>query len=304
MLNSIMRETVNINGVFYDAKTGLPIEPEKPKLDTPTKPIKSSKKISVRAPRKINISANTNNKPKPPVKAAHKPSSSRTLNRRYVSKPISKTAKPIQKAAPKPEAAPSQNTRPTISTRPSPVVPRGNRRPVSKTPKLNQISKPTKVDNASNDDKKINKTPPIIISILIILSIAVCVLSYFFIPSVSFWISSMRADVKSSLPTYTVSGYSIDGHVHASPGIVTIDYKSSTNNMYTIEMANSNWDSDGVLENKIKPNASKYQTLEQKGLTIFVQDDSAMWVNGGVLYTIWFDSHMSNDEILKIIDGI
>jgi hypothetical protein len=69
-------------------------------------------------------------------------------------------------------------------------------------------------------------------------------------------------------------------------------------------MANSNWDSDGVLENKVKPASPNYQTLNQKGLTIFVQKDRAAWVNGGILYTLTFNTDLPNSEILKIVDGI
>ena len=288
-----MRETININGVFYDAKTGLPVEPDKPKLDTPKKTSKP-KKITIRAPKKIAVSEAS--KPKS-AKPAHKPAPSRTLNRRFVAKPLVKVArqKPIR-PAPRPVNKP--NLEPTISTRPSPIVARGTRRP---TPKLVQ-PEPIK-DVMSVEEKRNTKLISIIISAVALIVIIASVLAYFFVPSVSFWMATSRAEVSSSMPTYSPAGFDVDGRVQSSPGIVHVNYKSP-NGAYSISMANSNWDSKGVLENKVKPASANYQTLEQKGLTIFTYKNTAMWVNGGILYTISYDTEFSNDEILKIVDGI
>jgi hypothetical protein len=87
--------------------------------------------------------------------------------------------------------------------------------------------------------------------------------------------------------------------------MVNINYRStSADSSYSISMANSNWDSEGVLENKVKPVSSNYQTLSQKGLTIYRYKDHAIWVNGGILYTITDNNRLTNEQILKIVDGI
>lgn len=294
-----MRETVNINGKFYDAKTGLPVEPEKPKLDTPKKTSKA-KKVAVKTPRKITVTEAAKPKPAKPAKAAHRPAPSRTLNRRFVAKPPVKTSKPATPPKPKPKPKPknvsSSNLRPTISTRPSPVVPRGTKRPA---PKATQNPTNTEIPEEKHNTKIIS----LVVSGIIVFLIVACILAYFFIPTVSFWVASTRAEVNASLPTYTPAGYAIEDRAQSSPGIVTVNYKSPSND-YSISMANSNWDSDGVLENKVKPVSKDYQTLNQKGLTIFVFDNNTMWVNGGILYTISSSSQISNDEILKIVDGM
>ncbi|MDR2524392.1 MAG: DUF4367 domain-containing protein, partial [Candidatus Nomurabacteria bacterium] len=73
---------------------------------------------------------------------------------------------------------------------------------------------------------------------------------------------------------------------------------------YALTEQNSNWDSNGVLENKVKTTTNNYQTLTQKGLTIYRYDGKATWVNGGVLYTISDGNNLSNEQILKIIDSL
>jgi hypothetical protein len=283
-----MRETININGVYYDAKTGLPAEPERPKLDTPRK-ISKPKKVTVRAPKKIAVSAAQ----PAPIRATHRPAPSRTLNRRFVAKPPVKAKPAPIKPISRPQTSPS--LRPTLSTSPSPIVPRGTRRPAAQpTPAEPEISP---------QEKRSAKFVSLIIAGAAAAIVAVGVLAYFNLPAVSFWVAASRAEVPASLPTYAPAGYSVDGQAQSSLGMVTIDYRSASGS-YSIQMANSNWDSDGVLENKVKPTATNYQTLNQKGLTIFVFNSQAIWVNGGVLYTIALGSNLSNDEVLKIVDGI
>jgi hypothetical protein len=285
-----MRETVNINGVYYDAKTGLPVEPDRPKLDTPPPKSSKPKKVAVRAPKKIAVS--TAAQPAP-VRAAHRPAASRTLNRRFVAKPPVKAKPAPIKPVSRPQTSPS--LRPTLSTSPSPIVPRGTRRPTAQ---------PTPAEpDMSPQEKRSAKFVSLIVAGAAAAIVAVGVLAYFNLPAVSFWVAASRAEVSASLPTYAPAGYSVAGQAQSSPGMVTIDYRSVSGS-YSIQMANSNWDSDGVLENKVKPTATNYQTLNQKGLTIFVFNSQAIWVNGGVLYTIALSANLSNDEALKIVDGI
>jgi hypothetical protein len=285
-----MRETVNINGVYYDAKTGLPVEPEQPKLDSPPAKAKS-KKITVHSPKKIIVKAAK------PTRAARRPAASSTLNRRFVAKPPLKVAKPL---APKPRPVAAVRLRPTISARPSPVVARGIRRPKPTPTQSPPVA--TKPDLSDQERHNI-KLVSIVASAAVVLIIAAAILAYIFIPAVSFWVASSRAEVNASLPTYAPVGYSVSTQAESSPGMVKLNYKSSSGD-YSISMTNSNWDSDGILENKVKPNSTNYQTFNQKGLTIFVLNDQAIWVNGGVLYIISSSSELSSDEILRIVDGI
>jgi hypothetical protein len=290
-----MREIITINGVSYDAKTGLPAEPDKPKLDSPAPtPKPKPKKIAVRSPKKIVV-----NSAAKPARAARRPAASQTLNRRFVAKPpAAKPARPTPPSKPlaKPIAAPK--LKPTISVRPSPVVPRGVRRP-SPPPAPSKPAEP----EISAEEKRSVKVVSLVVAGIIVVLAALATLAYLFVPAVSFWVASTHAEVSASMPTYAPAGFKVQGRAESSPGVITLNYQSPANS-YSITMANSNWDSDGVLENKVKPTSTNYQTLNQKGLTIFVQKDKALWVNGGILYTLTFQAELPNSEILKIVDGI
>lgn len=129
--------------------------------------------------------------------------------------------------------------------------------------------------------------------------------TYMNMPSLSVRVAASRAGVNAKYPEYNPSGYSIDGPVAFAPGQVTINYKSNSNaEHYTISQQNSSWDSDAVLENKVERDNPNYQTLSQKGLTVYKYGNKAAWVNGGVLYSIDGNASLSTEQVLRIVDSI
>lgn len=295
-------ETISINGVLYNTKTGQAVKKPAPAKIATKAPLK---KVAVRQPKRIIV--DTVQKP-----SKHKPAPSKTLNRQIVKKPVatnpraqSSPIKPTtkrQSLAKTPEL--KARTKSIVAQSPSQIMSRGIKRPKSTT-----IPPTSKKSDNSNIPQKENKKRKKIVSIVIGASIvgiiAGVMLAYFFLPSFSVWIASVRANVNASLPTYTPAGYKVAGTADSNPGIVTINYHSdATNNNYVLTQANSNWDSKGVLENKVKPLGGSYQTLSQKGLTIYRYTTGAVWVNGGIIYTITDEGKLSNEQILQIVDGI
>ena len=124
-------------------------------------------------------------------------------------------------------------------------------------------------------------------------------------PAISVRVAASRAGVNAKYPEYKPNGYSIDGPVAFSPGQVKINYKSNGNDWkYSVMQQNSNWDSSAVLDNKVLPETNNYETLSQKGLTIYRYSNKTSWVNGGVLYTIDGNASLSNDQVLRIVDSM
>jgi hypothetical protein len=297
-------DTIVINGKAYDAKTGAPIKaPARPVKKVPAKP---TKKITVNTSRKVTVK--TAPKPTKPASstakkaAPHRPARSRTLNRTVVKKPAVKAAKPAPKPK-QPAAKPAQRpTAPRVAVRPTPIVPRVAVK--RRAPAPIRLVEPTpKADDTPAEKKNHLKTALISFATLVVL-VGGGLALYFFVPSVSTWVAASRANVRAALPVYTPDSYHVDGTADSSPGLVTINYRSDSDATYSITQQNSNWDSIGVLENKVKPVARNYQTLTQKGLTIYRFNDKAIWVNGGVLYTISDGNNLSNEQILKIVDSI
>jgi hypothetical protein len=130
-------------------------------------------------------------------------------------------------------------------------------------------------------------------------------LAYVNMPSISVRVAASRAGVDAKYPGYNPGGYRLDGPVAYAPGQVTINYRANGADWkYSLTQTNSTWDSTAVLENRVTPETNDYETLNQKGLTIYRFNNKAAWVNGGVLYTIDGDAALSNDQVLRIVDSI
>jgi len=287
-------ETISINGVLYDAKTGQPIKAvPKPAVKPPAKK-PAPKKVAVREPRKIVVNA--------PKKPAHKAAPSRTLNRAYVKRPsVGARAKSASRAKTAPPSPAKATPPPRVAVSPSRITHRGVKRPNA----IPVIKPPAPAPKISEKDKKRAKFVSIITGAVVLVAVAGLVCAYFFLPVFNVWVAATRSEVRAVLPVYTPTGYNVQGTAQSSPGVVTINYHApSLGANYSLTQANSNWNSAGVLENKVKPLGNNFQTLSQKGLTIYRFNTGATWVNGGVLYTIADEGKLSNEQILKIVDSI
>ena len=143
--------------------------------------------------------------------------------------------------------------------------------------------------------------------VLAVLLVAVVGWSVFnFIPSISVSIAAQQAGVEASYPQYIPDGFRLHQPVTYTDGEVKLDFASNSNDdSYTITQTKSSWDSSAVLDNIVKPTAGdNYLTTTEKGLTIYTYDSSAVWVNGGVLYKIVSDAHLSNEQIRKIATSL
>jgi hypothetical protein len=128
-------------------------------------------------------------------------------------------------------------------------------------------------------------------------------LTYINMPGLSMKVAASRANVAATFPNYNPSGYSFNGPVAFSQGEVKVGFKSNTNNFaYTVTEKTSPWDSQALLDNYVAPDSSNnYVTLQDSGLTIYLHDNKASWVNGGVLYSIEYSAApLSSDQLQRI----
>lgn len=126
-------------------------------------------------------------------------------------------------------------------------------------------------------------------------------LTYLNLPSLSIRVAASQAGVDASYPTYQPSGYSFTGPVAFSPGEVRVNFASNTNDYdYSLVQRASSWDSQAVLDNYVTKETEQYATLQERGLTIYLMENKAAWVNGGVFYTIEGDAPLSSEQIQKI----
>lgn len=126
------------------------------------------------------------------------------------------------------------------------------------------------------------------------------------IPTISVSVAAAQAGISATYPEYTPDGYSLSQPVTFSEGEVDLKFTSHSNdNYYTITQTRSSWDSSAVLDNVVTPVVGQdYTTTKERGLTIYTYDNSAAWVNGGILYKVDSKAPLSGDQIRKIATSL
>ncbi len=219
------------------------------------------------------------------LERALKVSTSSIVSRFGSSKPGNDIAPPVVKEASKPAAA----SQPTPAT---------DTQAVGKASK--QTSKPR------HKLKKHASLAAYATTALATLVLAAYV-TYLNIPSVSIKVAASQAGFNASLPSYKPSGYSYRGPAQSAPGLVTLTLSSSSDDKtLSLEQRPTNWDTQAVKENYIATQTDTEPLVYQnQGLTIYVYDGKASWINGGKLFTLNTNgSQLGVDQILKLAASV
>lgn len=304
-------KTVTINGRLYDAVTGLPID---------TKPVA---KTSLTAKRTIEV----------PATSIHStPQRSQTLHRRAVKKGamIAKRLKPgrhmdiarsgnVSRFAAHPKIEDKKTVSiPDVTASSHPLVSRALAR---NTPKPSMTLSSKQVKNAaikaaltkpSVTQPKRKRSFPVwsrrftIITACFVVLIIGAAITYVNLPSLSVGFASAQAGIAATYPEYLPDGYRLHQPVTYKEGEVTLKFTSnSSNSSYTIVQTRSSWDSSAALDNVVRKAAGdNYVTTQEHGLTIYSYDNNAVWVNGGILYTIASNAPLSGEQIRHIATSL
>ena len=127
-------------------------------------------------------------------------------------------------------------------------------------------------------------------------------LVYINMPSLSARVAAMQAGIEKSYPSYIPANYRLDGLAKEDNGRITMNFKDDQGHKFTILEEKSSWDSAAVLTNYVKKNwGNDYSVAKGQGLTIYVSDSNAAWVNGGVLYVIMdAEGHLKSSDLHDI----
>jgi hypothetical protein len=127
-------------------------------------------------------------------------------------------------------------------------------------------------------------------------------LTYVNLPSLSVNIAAAQAGINATYPSYRPDGYSLEQPITFSDGKVTLKFKSNgSSDYFTITQERSSWDTSAILQKQVQPKVgNNYLTTEEQGLTIYSYNNSAAWVNGGILYTIDGNAPLSGEQVRHI----
>lgn len=127
------------------------------------------------------------------------------------------------------------------------------------------------------------------------------------VPNLNMRVASARAGVQGTLPGYQPAGFSLNGGVSYKPGQITIGYKSNSDDRtFKISQNVSAWNSETLVENyEPLKDSSAYQTVPNKGKTVYIYDGSnATWVDGGIWYRIEGNSRLNSDQLLNLANSM
>lgn len=312
-------DTISIEGQDYDAATGLPLNGV---FASPQKTVGKSHH--------------------PVTHSAHhvhsKPMRSQTLHRKVVRRPSThkivkhepavrlQDVRPhseVRKFAPHPVGALQPRKSMDVS-RPAPVHPmvaRAHAKSAAKAldsdihhPTANEIKESSIASAVANTHKR----PPLrsriqprqrvmaVVSATFALVLLCGYFTYLNMPTISVRVAAAQAGINAGYPDYHPDGYALSGPVTYSEGRVSMNFKANGGpHNFTVTQSESGWNSEAVLDNYVAPRAgSDYIPYSIRGLTIYVYNDNAAWVNGGILYTIEGDAPLSNEQIQRIATSL
>lgn len=140
-------------------------------------------------------------------------------------------------------------------------------------------------------------------------AVAVLAIVYFVnlnMPDLSLRVAAMQTGINASYPGHIPSGYAVSSITSENRKIV-LDFKnSSKNDSFTLTEETSSWDSNALLNNFIKEEyGDNYKTVKEQGLTIYISNSNAAWVNGGVAYKITAENGvLTNKQICAIATSL
>ncbi len=102
-------------------------------------------------------------------------------------------------------------------------------------------------------------------------------------PDVQFRATAMQ--LNAVYPNYLPRDYS-PTEIASENNIITLSFKNHNNeDAFSISEEKSSWDSNSLLNNYVKDNfGENYTVIREQGLTIYMNDNKAAWVNGGIVY--------------------
>ncbi len=121
-------------------------------------------------------------------------------------------------------------------------------------------------------------------------------LAYINMSTIELKVASFQAGFNAQLPSHQPTGYELTS-IQNRPGQVTLDYHSG-DRKYQISQQPTDWNSQTLGDHIIA--GADSNTIQSKGRTIYIYDDLASWVSGGVRYDITGNAGLDKDEIAAI----
>lgn len=106
-------------------------------------------------------------------------------------------------------------------------------------------------------------------------------------PNIALKVAAIQNGINATYPAYTPRGYEL-ANITSENGKITLNFRNpDEEGAYMLVEEKSSWDSNSLFTNYVKDNYhDDYSTIKEQGLTIYIDNKEACWVNGGVLYKL------------------
>ena len=137
-------------------------------------------------------------------------------------------------------------------------------------------------------------------------AVAVFAIVYFVnlnMPDVSLKVAAMQVGINASYPSYVPRDYNVSS-INSGNGEITMSFSNSkTGGAFDLIEKKSYWDSNALLSNYVKEKYEEnYTVVREQGITIYISNSDAAWVNGGIVYKIINKSgSLTNKQIKSIV---
>ena len=169
-------------------------------------------------------------------------------------------------------------------------------RPTAKQLKESAIEKALAAAKDSPEKKKKTKMPRFqfgfkrVLLALACAAVAVFAIVYFVnlnAPDISLKVAAMQNGIDASYPSYIPRDFSLS-NITSESGKITLNFKNLSNeDAFSLIEEKSSWDSNTLLNNYVHEVFGKdFTTMREQGLTIYIGNNNAAWVNGGIVYKL------------------
>jgi hypothetical protein len=125
-------------------------------------------------------------------------------------------------------------------------------------------------------------------------------LFYLNMPKLNLRLAESKSGIAISTPSYTPEKFSLNRSIETETGKVTMNFVNGEKS-YSVSQSVSDWDSSALLENKVLKESKDYSAYTDRGLTIYVYDGKAVWMNQGKVNEISLNGvDLDTEEMIRI----
>lgn len=110
---------------------------------------------------------------------------------------------------------------------------------------------------------------------------------HFNMPDITVKVAAMQTGIEAVYPDIIPRGYTLSNVSSDKDGEIIMYFENSEGGKFSLSEEKSTWDSTALLNNYVKKAMSgDYSTIREQGITIYAEKDQAVWVNGGLFFTV------------------